>query len=307
MGKFDSNRFFPTPQHSHFMKIVIASFVLFLAAGLQSGDWGKVPLDKTPVPIEECVDLGGMIAVGYHSDYVFKGYVFGRDAVSSMVSYTYDGLSLPVTLAVDYVNVVSGNALTNVVNDDLAVSLGVQLPTFAGIESSVDYTYHFYNEDIKTIVWPSSHGEIGWHASKDLSIATLKFDLFYNHGLPDAWNGTIPTVPNTDEGAWFWNLGVERAIPIFGQSLIVEGGVAYADNYWGTAPRVNSGGRSSGWNHYYLTASLPVQLNCRTTITPYIGYVGAPEGWLLDGAPNWESFQGQSDVLHGGVSLSVTF
>ncbi|MCB1205056.1 MAG: hypothetical protein KDN18_12425 [Verrucomicrobiae bacterium] len=287
------------------MKTVVASMLLLATAGLSAGDWGKAPVDKTP--IEECLDLGGLISVGYHSSYIFKGYVFGQDAVSGSLQYSYDGLALPLTLGVDYVNVVAGNSLANVVNDDVAVSLSAGLPSFSGIDSSLSFTYHFYPEDPNTILWPSSHGEIGWHASKDFDIAVLKFDLIYNNGVPNAWNGTLPMVPNNDNGSWYWDLGLERAIPVFGQQLVLGGGVAYADNYWGTAPNFNTGGSSSGWNHYYLTASLPIELNCRAVVTPYIGYIGAPEGWLLDGAPNWLGLGGQSDVLHGGVNFSVSF
>ena len=274
-------------------------------ASLQAGDWGKAPVDK--IPFEECVDLGGVIGIGYHSDYIYKGYVFGQDAVSGNVAYTFDGLAIPLTLGVNYTNVVAGNTLTNIVNDDLAVSLEAGLPTVLGIESSLSYTHHFYTEDPNVLLFPSSHGEIGLHLAKDLNIAVLKFDLAYNLGLPNAWNGTIPTVPNSDSGAWFWDLGLEREFDVFGHALVLAGGVAYADNYWGTAPNAQTGGRSSGWNHYYLNASLPIKLNCRTTLTPYIGYVGAPDSWLMDGAPNWFGLAGQSDVLHGGVNLSVSF
>ncbi len=58
-----------------------------------SGDWGKAPVDKTP--IEECVDLGGVIEAGYHSDYIYKGYRLGRDSVSGSVDYTYEVSRFP--------------------------------------------------------------------------------------------------------------------------------------------------------------------------------------------------------------------
>lgn len=280
-------------------------FAAAIASSAFSGDWGKAPVDKTP--IEECVDLGGVIEAGYHTDYIYKGYRFGGDSVSTGVEYTYEGLAVPLTLAVDYVNVVSGTTLTNIVNDDLAVSLKAGLPSFAGIDAALSYAYHFYPEDPNTLIWPSSNGEIGLHLSKDVSLAVLKFDAFYNMNLPSAWNGTLPGVPNSDSGAWFWNLGLERSFEILGQNLVLGGGVAYADNYWGTVPNLQTGGRSCGWNNYYLTASLPIDLNCRTVLTPYIGYIGAPDGWLLDGAPNWGGLSGQSDFLHGGVTLSVSF
>ncbi len=75
--------------------------------------------------------------------------------------------------------------------------------------------------------------------------------------LPNAWNGTLPAAPNGDSGAWFWNLGLERSLEVFGQEFVLGGGVTYADNYWGRHRHFKSGGRSSGWNHYYLRAAMP--------------------------------------------------
>jgi hypothetical protein len=290
------------------LKSVLLFSLVLIHGVLSAGDPGKAPIDKAPLtPHDLCVDPGGSIGMGFHSDYVYKGYLLGEEAVSASVHYTFDGLSVPVTLGIDYVNVVSGVASNNIVNDDLAVSVEAGLPAFAGIESSLGYTHHFYPEDPNTPFWPSSHGEVGLHLARDFGLAVLKFDLAYNTGLPNAWNGTLPAPPNGDSGAWFWDLGLERSFEVFGQDLVLAGGVAYADNYWGSAPTFQTGGRSSGWNHYYLTASLPIQLNCRTVLTPYLGYVGAPDSWLLDGAPNWNGNSGQSDLLHGGVTLSVSF
>jgi hypothetical protein len=289
------------------MKIALLS--LFFASAtfsVNAGDWGKAPV-QDKMPIEECVDLGGMIGVTYGSEYIYKGYMFGGDTAVTHVSYTFDGLALPITIAADYANIIKENPFRNIVNDELALSATVGLPSFAGIDAALSFTERFYSEDPNTALYASRNGEFGLHLEKDLEVALLKFDLFYNLDLPNSWNGSIPTFPNGDSGSWFWDLGLERAIPVFGQDLVLSGGVAYADNYWGTAPNFQNGGRSSGWNHYYLRASLPIELNCRTVLTPYIGYVGAPDTWLLDGAPNWNGLTGQSDVLHGGLNLSVSF
>ncbi|MCB1205055.1 MAG: hypothetical protein KDN18_12420 [Verrucomicrobiae bacterium] len=287
----------------------IASILLvFSCASIAAmgGDWGKAPVDKVPY-IEECQDLGAEVGVGYHSDYIYKGYLFGGDTVSTRVGYTFEGLSTRIHLGIAYANVVSENTFPNVANDDLALSVRGDLPSVAGIDAALSFTYHSYPEAPDHIFWPSGHGEVGLHLSKDLSLAILKFDLAYNTNLPNAWNGTLPTLGNQESGAWYWDLGAERQFSVQGLDLILSGGVAYADNYWGLAPGAQSGGRSSGWNHYYLKASLPVSLNCRTTIEPYIGYCGAPDGWLMDGAPDWANRQAQSDILHGGVNLSVSF
>lgn len=271
-----------------------------------AGDWGKAPVDKMPI-VEECVDLGGSVGLGYHSDYIYKGYKFGFDAVSIDASYTFVSL-VPLTLGVNYTNVVAGPAFSSIVIDALELSLRADLPSVAGIDVALSATHRSYPEElVATILWPSSNQELGLHLSRDLGPVVAKFDLFYNSQLPNSWNGTIPSPLVNDTGAWYWDFGLERSFDVLGHSLVLGGGVAYADNYWGAAPAFQTGGRSSGWNHYYLEAALPIELNCRATLTPYIGYVGAPEGWLLDGAPHWWTLSGQSDVLHGGVTMSVAF
>lgn len=283
----------------------VAAVALF-AGPVLAGDWGKAPVSKEV--IEECVDLGGVIAVGYHTDYLYKGLLVGGDTVTTDLRYQYDGLSLPLTLGVVYANIVSPNDFSNIFNDELALSGRLGLPSIAGILASLSYTHRFYPEDPNTALWPSSHGEVGLHLSKDFEVVVLNFNAYRNFNLPNGWNGTIPTLANQESGAWYWDLGLERAFAVTDRcSFILGGGVAYADNYWGTSPNSQTGGRSSGWNHYYLSASLPVDLNCRTTLTPYLGYMGAPEGWLMDGAPDFAFRPAQSDLLHGGVTLSVSF
>jgi hypothetical protein len=95
---------------------------------------------------------------------------------------------------------------------------------------------------------------------------------------------------------WYHEVGAEKTFSLTDSiGLRLSAGVAYTDGYWGP----------SGWNHYYARVALPVTLNCRTTLTPYIGYLGAPDTWVVDGAFGADS--PQSDILHGGVALSVTF
>ena len=58
-----------------------------------------------------------------------------------------------------------------------------------------------------------------------------------------------------------------------------------------------------------MTASFPISLNCRTTLTPYIGFVGngGGAGNMVTSGINPLGEGPQSDILHGGVSLSVSF
>jgi len=290
--------------------LILISTLSVLVLSAQSGDAVRAPLGKAPLgkaPVEECLDLGASIFTGYDSSYLYKGYLFGQDAVTTGINYHFDGFGLPLTASMVYTNVAAGGILSNATNDDLALGIRAGLPTVAGIDASLSYVYHFYPEDQTSRLYPSSQGEVGLHLSRDLQVAVLKFDLFYNSSAPNSFNGMIPGGANNDSGAWYWDLGLEREFDVFGHGLILGGGVAYVDNYWGRGPNFRNAGRSSGWSHYYLEASLPIALNCRTTLTPFVGFVGAPDSWLMDGMPNWLGLSGQSDILHGGVNLNVAF
>jgi len=278
-------------------KAILVAIIGALTIGANAGDWGKAPVyDKTP--IEECVDLGGNISAGYHTDYIYKGVRLGRDTVSTHVDYTFEGLALPVTLAVDYHNIINGA----IIGDETAVSLSAPIGTYAGFDVAASYTHRFYPEgNFGAPFDPTSNGEIGLHVSRDLGVATLNADVFYNINLPNS--GNLLGGGNNDSGAWYYDVGLEKSIALAGHNLVLNGGVAYGDNYYGNLPLANTT-HSSGWNHYYLRASLPIELNCRTTLTPYVGYVGAPEGWLVDGLG---AAGAGTDIFHGGISLNVSF
>jgi hypothetical protein len=285
--------------------LTLALTISGLSAMAGAGDWGKAPVDK--VPVEECLDLGGGLALGYESDYIYKGLLIGGQSAYGNLSYNIDGLPLPVTIGVNYTNVISPNEFSNIFDDELALSGRVSLPSFAGIDSALSYTQRYYTENPNTALWPSNSGEVGFHLSKDLKVLLLKYNAYYNLNVPNAWNGTLPTLNNDDNGAWYWDISAERQFDVAGLPLVLTGGVAFSDNYWGSAPSRQTGGRTSGWNHYFLRASMPIELNCRTVVTPYVGYLGAPEGWLMDGAPDWANRPAQSDLLHGGLNLKVAF
>lgn len=280
-------------------------FLVGAAFTAQAGDWGKAPVDK--IPVEECVDLGGSLSVAYESDYVYKGLLVGGQSAVGDLHYAIPGLPAPFTIGVNYANIISPNEFANIFDDQLALYGRVELPSVAGIDAAMSYTQRFYPEDPNTALWPSSSGEIGLHLSKDLKMLLLKYNAYYNINVPNAWNGTIPTLNNQEDGAWYWDISVERQFDVVGLPLVLSGGVAFADNYWGAAPNAQTGGRSSGWNNYFLRAEMPIELNCRTVIAPYLGYIGAPDGWLMDGAPDWANRPAQSDLLHGGVTLKVDF
>lgn len=278
-------------------KAILIAAVSVLTLGVNAGDWGKAPV-PAKAPIEECVDIGGTITAIYVTDYVYQGLRLGRDSVVTDVNYGIDSF-IPLTIGATHKNVIGGAPGI----DHSEVYLIGELGTVAGFDLSASYKYHFYSELGGAV---GSAGEIGVHIARDLGFATFKSNVLFNHGYPNSWNAVGGN--NNDDGAWYYDFVLEKTVAIGPANLVLSGGVAYADNYWGRSPNAQTGGRSSGWNHYYVTAALPIELNCRATLTPFIGYSGAPDSWLMDGVgPITPGLGAQSDILHGGVSLSVSF
>lgn len=253
------------------------------ALGLQAGDWGKAPvIDKTP--IEECVDLGGEISVGYETDYLFKGVRFAGDSVWTDVHYTFDGLGVPITVGAWYLNGIN-DSFPGAGYDELKLYVSAALGTFAGFDFDLGYTHYTFPEFRSNVLPLGGYGDVTFGISRSLGFVDLKYGVAYALG-----GGNIAP------SGWFHELGAEKKFSLTEDIELVLGlGVAYSDGYWG----------SSGWNHYHATVSLPIRLNCRTTVTPYVGYLGAPDTWVADGV--FGATEPQSDILHGGVSLSVSF
>lgn len=270
-------------------KTILVAAIGAMALNATAGDWGKAPVyDKAPkAPIEECIDLGGEISAGYMTDYVFYGVRFARDSVFTDVNYTFDSI-VPITVGAWYLN--GTNDPDSALYDELDLYLSADLGNIAGFDTSLSYTHYFFPE----LGSGDSYGEIG-------------LDARYGLGFVDFVAETNAAFFG-DRTRWYHQVGLEKSIPVTDAvSLVLGGGVGYSDNYFAGLVAIPGNG-DSGFNHYYLNASLPIQLNCRTTLTPYIGYVGAPDGWVADGINGISIADGlQSDILHGGVSLSVSF
>lgn len=270
----------PIPIKDMMKKAILLATVSALTFGAQAGDWGKAPVGKAP--IEECVDLGGEISVGWMSEYYYKGFQFADSSVWADVNYTFEGLAVPVTVGVFYVNGIDTHSIfPNTDQGELYVSAAVG--TFAGFEVNVGYSHHFYPEQGRGPFSPSSSlGEVGLDVRRSLGF--VDFVAQSNYLFNDA--------------GWYHELGLEKSIGLTDNiSLVLAGGAGYSDKL--TA-------RESGWNHYYLRASLPIQLNCRTVLTPYIGY-HISQGDQLFRPFVIPPFDALEDSLHGGVSLSVSF
>lgn len=266
---------------------ILMAAIAATTLGVHAGDWGKAPVGKEP--IEECVDLGGKISAGYMSDYIFYGVRFAGDSAWTDVNYTFDGLAVPITVGAWYLNGINEDGIGGSY-DELDLYVSAALGTFAGFDVSVGYTHFVFPEARGNLPGgtTSGYGEAGLNVKRSLGFVDVLYESNYAFG--GFANG------------WYHQLGVEKSFTITDSiSLVVGAGVGYSDNYFSVLTA-----NDSDWNHYYATVSLPIALNCRTTLTPYIGYNGSPGGFVTDGVDP-TLLDPQSDILHGGVSLSVSF
>ena len=279
-------------------KITLIAIISGLALGLHAGDWGKAPVpDKTP--IEECVDIGGSISSGYMSDFIFQGSRHARDTIWTDAKYTFDSI-VPVTIGATYYNFTGGNFENGVFDDFLHTYASFNLGNIAGFDTALGYNHVFLPEGTGNVVNATSQAVLTLGLSRDLGFATLLLGTAYSLG----GDGTL--VNNDFSGGWYHNAGLQKSFGLTDNaSLVLETGVGYSDDYW-----VHYW--NSGWAHYYAKASLPIKLNCRATLTPYIGF----NGGMDDSIGSFESSDsldltgqgaGGGDVLHSGISLSVSF
>jgi hypothetical protein len=281
-------------------KFTLIAVISGLTLGAHAGDWGKAPVsDKTP--IEECVDIGGSISSGYMTDFIFQGSRHARDTVWTDAKYTFDAF-IPVTIGATYYNFLSNINQNAVFGDFLHTYASFNLGNIAGFDTALAYNHAFLPEGTGPVT-TTSQGVLTLGLSRDLGIATLLLGTAYSVGGD---GGTALGVNDDFSGGWYHNAGLRKSFGLTdAASLVVEAGVGYSDDYW-----VHYW--NSGWAHYYAKASLPIQLNCRATLTPYIGF----NGGMDDNALGFESSDsldalgtgaGGGDVLHGGISLSVSF
>lgn len=280
-------------------KTILLAAVSVLGLGVHAGDWGKAPV-PAKAPIEECLDIGGSITTGYSTDFIFQGSRHGRDNVWTDVNYTIDSFFVPVTLGATYYNMTGGPAFENLVFDDfLHTYVSFNLGSIAGFDTSFAYNHVFLPEG--TLLPVSSQAVLTLGVRRDLGFADLLLGTAYSSG----GSGIVPGFGFS--GGWYHNAGIEKSFGITDNiSLVLGTGVGYSDNYW-----VHYW--NQGWAHYYVNASLPIQLNCRATLTPYIGFNGGMDDNIFGFESSDSLFAGPGnssgggDVLHGGVKISVSF
>lgn len=275
------------------MKIKALLATLVGAVALQGASAGTswCPPDKGAkggkCPIVDCPDIGASIGVGYDSDYIYKGVRVAEDWLWGDVNYTFDGLPLTPTIGVWH-----GTGLASFFGFDWTqIYADLALPSVAGFDVALGYRAHFF----PNLRGPSPGRFFDSFSTISLTLSRELFAGISGYYMAEYFTGQAAL------SDWYHELGFAKSIELRDNiGLDLSAGVAYNDDLWGTLFATGS-----GFNHYYFRAGLPIALNCRATLTPYIGYNGTPDGWKADGVglPIWN----RNDAFHGGVSLRVNF
>ena len=297
-------------------KAILVAIIGAMTLGVNAGDWGKAPVPKAT--IEECVDLGAEISTGYMTDYVFYGLRFARDSVWVDVNYTFDNFVVPITVGAWYLNGIVPAAV-----DELDLYVSADLGTHFGFDVSLGYVHYFFPEltPANGVPLAGSYGEIGLDISRSLGFVDFAWES--NYAFTGRGNTTVFAVAPNQGGSWYHQASLSKEFGITDAvSLVITGGAGWTSGYWnsGYVNLVGAGNglggaitRANGFSHYFVTAELPIELNCRATLTPYISYNGTPSGSVINaiGSAAFAATGGNgisnTDVLSGGVSLSVSF
>ena len=245
--------------------LLITTIGAFVAINADAGE--AEPSAKTVI-VEEVADTSAILAVGYNTQYIFRGVNFGKNQVSTQIDYQLP--NIPVAVGAWYGNPTSGVLPTNPEGrDELRLNVTAS-HSFGALDMWLGYTSYQYPEG-----GPTSN-EIGTGIGSALGPVDLALSMFYD----------------LDIEGWYIDLTAGHSFVLCDTaSLDLSAGISYSVDY-GRFPT-----QGSDFNSVLLMASIPIKLNDTTTLKPYIAGNFALEAI--------DSFQ--KDQVFGGISLSVAF
>ena len=232
-------------------------------------------------------EIEAEIYTGYHSIYEFRGVDLGDDLVDVGLDLNYalaEGLSLNV--GAWYASWDAGtDDVGNAINgDELDLYIGLT-QTLGAFDVSVGYTHYFFpgDGDLNT-------DEVYLGLATELDCG-LGLALTYYEDIDQLSGGYLEF-----EAAKSFTLS--ECV-----GLDLAAGAAWCDDYELNAD-VDGVSSMDGFNHWYVTAALPIALKEDVTLTPYIKYVDAAsdlDSSLVDAGAE------SDDHFYAGVSLSIAF
>lgn len=277
--------------------------------------------------VDCCPDIGGQVSVGYDTDYVWRGVRWARDSVWADVNYTFDNLPFSPNIGVWHLSSLgsaAGGPRTafgpgnDAYGDETNIYAGIDLPSILGFDTGLGYVLNLFPTSRGPSGTPFNGGDsfqrVQFNASREL-FCGLHFNYLAEYFFGNTGNG----INGSDLDGWFHTLGLAKSFCVTDCiSLDLSAETGYNDGLWsglgaiGNAGPGRLGGYGSGFNHYLLKAALPIALNCRATLTPYVAYNGTPDAWVADGLSGISVLtnnQGANanDGFFGGVSVTVDF
>ena len=152
--------------------------------------------------------------------------------------------------------------------DELDLYASYALPSFAGIDTTLSFLAYFYPQDALETTYELTLG-----MAYDAGVVDLLGLIAYDFVI-EGWN---------------FQAGVSKGFAITDDMEVVLSAVIGGQNDYNSS--------DGFWNDISIKASLPIALSDTATLEPYIGGLFALEAI--------DSFQ--DNLVHGGVSLSVSF
>lgn len=285
----------------------------FLALAATPVVAGTAPVKNPKNPVAPAVndDLGITASLGYDTNYVWRGLNFGQHAVSAGLAGSIllvEGTSLNwnaayASLAGDQDHFMpQNNTAGNVTGSYERLILGAAIAhEFGPATVSLGYTYYRNMGQLSTIGRMNDGQEINLGVSTAVGPINLTSSANYD-------------VVNS---SWYADLGANSVIAVTEAISIVPYatiGYGHNMNWQFKHTNGNNAGVTSNWrrdtvsNFTAVTAGIrvPIKLNSRATLTPYIA-VNAPMSGVQNLPVSGTPDNYASSVLFGGVSLSVRF
>lgn len=297
----------------------------FLALAATPVVAGTAPAPKNPAPVQPVNDdLGITIGAGYHTNYIWRGLNFGQHWVDGSIAG-----AIPLVEGTRLAWDVNYGSLFG--NDHFAPGFG------GGASPKFDYQRLQFGAAVQHDVGPATLS-LGYRFYKNLGDLADGSNIFgaggaafgmqdgqeISLGLATALGPVnLATSANYDyvNDSWYFDLDLNTNIAVTDAiSIVPYFNVGYGKNLnWqfnGNVPGAfapvafNSQNDITGWTAINTGIRVPVKLNSRATLTPYIG-VNMPLSAVsnLGGTARAAALADTpyKSVLVGGVNLSVRF
>lgn len=292
----------------------------FLALAATPVVAGTAPAPKNPAPVQPVNDdLGVNIGLGYHTNYIWRGLNYGQHWVDGSLGGAIplvEGTRLAWDMNVgslfgdDHIQL--GGAPAGKL-DYQRVQLGAALQRDLGpVTASLGYRFYKNMGDLAdNRNWGVAPGVVGSDMNDGQEISL---------GLATALGPiNAATSANYDwvNDSWYFDLDLNTNIAVTDSiSIVPFFNVGYGKNYnWQIAPAsvaALTGGRDdlTGWTAITTGIRLPIKLNSRATLTPYIAGnfpMGGLGNQVIPSGPFGSNDSPFKSVLFGGVTLNVRF